>query len=140
GNAGTAIPNNVRVGGGGMDRLIGGQGRDILIGGAGQSTLQAGSGGDILIGGTTAYDNNAAALAAVLAEWSRTDIDYSTRVAHLTGSMSGGLNGNYLLNAGTVHGNSLANKLYGGAGLDWFFAGMADVLFNHMPGETVTQI
>src|SRR6266446_10861510 len=78
--------NNVVVGGGGTDRLIGGQGRDLLIGGAGQSTLQAGAGGDILIGGTTTYDNNAAALAAVLAEWSRTDIDYLTRIAHLNGT------------------------------------------------------
>src|SRR5437879_3468858 len=61
-NANAVSPNNVLVGGGGMDRLIGGQGKDILIGGAGQATLQAGAGGDILIGGTTAYDNNTAAL------------------------------------------------------------------------------
>src|SRR5207245_7184197 len=86
--------NNMLIGGGGADRLIGGQGRDILIGGAGQATLQAGSGGDILVGGITAYDNNAAALAAVLGEWSRTDIDYTARMAHLTGKISGGLNGN----------------------------------------------
>src|SRR5205085_3461588 len=76
--------NNVLVGGGGTDRLLGGQGRDLLIGGAGQATLQAGSGGDILIGGTTAYDNNAAALAAILAEWGRTDIGYTARMADLT--------------------------------------------------------
>src|SRR5207249_9517064 len=96
-NVSGSSANNVLVGGGGTDRLIGGQGRDILIGGAGQATLQAGSGGDILIGGTTAYDNNAAALAAVLGEWSRTDIDYTARMDHLTGKISGGLNGNYLL-------------------------------------------
>src|SRR5205823_7575752 len=75
-NANTVIPNNVLVGGGGTDRLIGGQGRDILIGGPGASTLQAGSGGGILIGGTTSYDNNAAALAALLAEWRRSDATY----------------------------------------------------------------
>jgi hypothetical protein len=132
--------NNVLVGGGGTDRLLGGQGRDVLIGGAGQATLNAGAGGDILIGGTTAYDNNAAALAAILAEWSRTDIDYSTRFAHLNGSMSGGLNGSYLLNASTVHGNGLADNLYGGPGMDWFFAGMMDVIFNKTNGEVVTQI
>jgi len=139
-NANTVIPNNVLVGGGGTDRLIGGQGRDILIGGAGQATLQAGSGGDILIGGTIAYDNNAAALAAILAEWARTDIDYATRIAHLTGSMSGGINGNYLLDTSTVHGNNLADSLYGGNGMDWFFAGMMDVLFNNTTGEVVTQL
>jgi hypothetical protein len=132
--------NNVLVGGGGNERLLGGQGRDILIGGAGKATLQAGTGGDILIGGTTAYDNNAAALAALMAEWSRTDIDYATRIAHLTGSMSGGLNASCLLNASTVQGNGMADNLYGGPGMDWFFAGMADILFYRGSGEVVTQI
>jgi hypothetical protein len=111
-----------------------------LIGGAGQATLQAGGGGgDILIGGTTTYDNNAAALAAILAEWGSSD-DYSTRMARLTGS-SGGLNvinGTYFfLNAS---GNGLADNLYGGAGMDWFFAGMMDVVFNKTSGEVVTPI
>jgi RTX calcium-binding nonapeptide repeat (4 copies) len=135
--AGTA--NNVLVGGGGTDRLIGGRGRDILIGGAGRATLQAGSGGDVLIGGATANDNNAAALAAILAEWGSAD-DYLTRIARLTGSMSGGVNGAYLLNASTVHGNGLADKLYGGPGLDWYFAGLMDVLFNKTSDEVVTII
>jgi Ca2+-binding RTX toxin-like protein len=132
--------NNVLVGGGGTDRLIGGQGRDILIGGAGKATIQAGAGDDILIGGTTAYDNNAAALAAILAEWSRSDIDYATRIAHLTGSMTGGLNGSNFLNSSTVHNNGQANNLYGGPGMDWFLAGMMDALFNKTTGEVVTQI
>jgi Ca2+-binding RTX toxin-like protein len=139
-NVSGSSANNVLVGSGGTDRLIGGQGQDILIGGAGQATLQAGAGGDILIGGTTAYDNNAAALAAILAEWSRTDIDYSTRIAHLTGNMSGGLNGSYLLNSSTVHGNGLADNLYGGPGMDWFLAGMMDVFFNKTTGEVVTPV
>jgi Ca2+-binding RTX toxin-like protein len=122
---------------------VGGQGRDILIGGAGQATLEAGTGETILIGGTTAYDNNAAALAAILAEWSRTDIDYSTRIADLTSGTAGKnvINGTYFyLNANTVHGNGLADNLYGGPGMDWFFAGMMDVLFNRTSGEVVTQI
>jgi hypothetical protein len=120
---------NVLVGGSGSDRLLGGQGRDILIGGSGPSTLNAGSGGDILIGGTTSFDNNAAALAAVLAEWSRTDADYATRKAHLMGTMTGGLNHNsdstifYYLNPSTVQNDGMVNNLYGGAGQDWFFAG-----------------
>ena len=138
-NLGTAIPNNVLVGGGGTDRLIGGQGRDILIGGPGASTLQAGSGGDILIGGTTSYDNNAAALAALLAEWGRTDETYAQRTADLLNG--GGLNGNYLLNPATVQADSSTNYnyLYGGAGLDWYFAGVHD-LFNQSAGEMVTHV
>ena len=139
-NVSGSSANNVLVGGAGTDRLIGGLDRDILIGGSGPSTLNAGSAGDILIGGTTAYDGNAAALAALLAEWSRTDIDYSTRIADLTGSSSGGLNGAYLLNTSTVHADGMVNNLYGGAGMDWYFAGMADLLFNHTSGEVVTQV
>jgi len=133
--------NNVLVGGAGADLLIGGQGRDVLIGGSGTSTLRAGAGGDILIGGTTSFDNNAAALAAVLAEWSRTDVDYLTRVAHLNGTSSGGLNGSVLLiKSTTVHNNGLADSLSGGAGLDWYFAGVLDVLLNNAAGEIVTWI
>jgi Ca2+-binding RTX toxin-like protein len=135
-----SIAGNVLVGGAGSNNLYGGLGRDIEIGGFGPSTLRAGSGGDILIGGTTAYDNNAAALAAILAEWSRTDIDYATRMAHLTGSLSGGLNGTSLLTTSMVHSNGLADNLYGGPGMDWYFAGMADLLFNKTTGEVVTQV
>jgi Ca2+-binding RTX toxin-like protein len=145
---------NVLVAGGGMDRLIGGQGRDIMIGGAGLSTLQAGDppatnlaqGGAILIGGTTNYDSDANALASLLAEWGSAN-DYATRMAHLTGMMSGGLNGGYLLKASTthnstdtVHDNGLMDKLYGGAGMDWYFQGMMDVYFNKTTDETVTPI
>lgn len=111
---------------------------NVLVGGAGVDRLIAGSGGDILIGGTTSLDDNAAALAAVLAEWSRTDIDYSTRVAHLRNG--GGLNGSYLLDTSTVHNDGAVNKLNGGGGLDWFFAGMMDVIFNKATDEVVTQI
>jgi hypothetical protein len=139
-NATGSIASNVLVGGSGSDRLLGGKGQDILIGGSGSSTLNAGSGGDILIGGTTSYDNNAATLAAVLAEWSRTDIDYATRIAHLTGSLSGGLNGGVLLNSSTVQADGQVNDLYGGPGLDWFFAGILDVLFGKAPSEVVTPI
>ena len=131
-NASGSSANNVLVGGAGKDRLIGGRGRDILIGGSGPSTLQAGSGGDILIGGTTAYDNNAAALAALLAEWGRTDMTYGQRMANLLNG--GGLNGSYLLNTSTVQADSSTNYLYGGAGLDWYFAGVLDLLFNQTPG------
>ena len=93
-----------------------------------------------IVGGTTAYDNNAAALAAILAEWSRADIDYATRMAHLTGSLSGGLNGTNVLNTSTVHSNGLADSLYGGSGMDWYLAGVADLFFSKTTGEVVTQI
>ncbi len=139
-NASGSSADNVLVGGGGADRLIGGLGRDILIGGSGASTLQAGSRGDILIAGSTSFDDNAAALAAVLAEWSRSDLDYLTRIAHLTGSLAGGLNGPYALDANTVHDNGKTDSLYSGPALDWYFAGMMDVLVNKTPTEVVTPV
>ena len=77
-------------------------GRDILIGGSGANTLTAGSGDDIMIAGSTSYDNNITALLALSAEWGRTDANYATRVAHLQGTLSGGLNGSYFLNTSTV--------------------------------------
>jgi hypothetical protein len=52
----------------------------------------------------------------------------------------GGLNGSFLLNSRSVHSNGLADKLYGGVGMDWYFAGLLDVLFNQKTGEIVTSI
>ena len=74
-----------------------------------------------------------------MAEWGSAD-DYFTRIARLTGTMSGGLNGAYFLNTSTVHGNGLVDYLYGGAGLDWYFAGLMDALFNKTSGEVVTPV
>jgi len=52
----------------------------------------------------------------------------------------GGLNGSFLLNSRSVHSNGLADKLYGGVGMDWYFAGLLEVLFNQKTGEIVTSI
>jgi fibronectin type 3 domain-containing protein len=133
------ILGNVLVGGAGSDTLLGGLGRDILIGGSGPSTVRAGSGGDILIGGTTDFDNNATALAAVLAEWDSANA-YATRIAHINGSISGGLNGTVFLNPSTVHADGRTNLLYDGPGLDWFFVGMSDIVIGKPSGDTFTQV
>jgi len=66
--------------------------------------------------------------------------NYTTRIAHLTGSSSGGLNGSYLLNRSTVHADAAVNYLYGSAGWDWYFAGIPDQLFNKTFGEVITQV
>jgi hypothetical protein len=97
-----------------------------------------------LIGGTTDYDTNAAALASILAEWSSPTEDYTTRMAHLMGLM-GGLNGSNFLNATTVHDNGKVDTLIGGSGMDWYFARtmmdvMMDVIKNQTSGEVVTPI
>jgi Ca2+-binding RTX toxin-like protein len=122
----------------------GGSGRDLLIGSAGADTLRAGSAGAILIGGTTNYDANVTALLAIMKEWGRTDADYNTRVKHLNGSLSGGLNGSYRLTTATVRDDNAIDNLYGGAGLDWFFVGgngkKKDKVSGQTGGETITTL
>jgi Ca2+-binding RTX toxin-like protein len=143
--------SNVLVGGSGDSNLIGGRGRDILIGGAGANALHAGSGDDVLIGGSTAFDTNLPALLALMAEWSRTDLDYAGRVQDLFGvgrianpspSGNGGLNGSFLLNHETVNRDAAADQFFGGSGQDWFWFSAAamtlDKINNYAAGETVT--
>jgi PKD repeat protein len=96
---------------------------NILIGGAGADTVRGGGADDIVIGGTTDFDDNSMALLAMLAEWSREDINYQTRVGHLNGTLPGGLNGSFFLTAATVHDDSAIDQFYGEGGVeDWFFA------------------
>jgi alpha-L-arabinofuranosidase len=165
GGAASAVTNiaNVR-GGGGNDTLIGNGGnilvggggsntltdatngtaanqRSLLIGGSNSGTLTSGAAGDILIGGTTSYDNNNVALAAILAEWQSAD-DYNTRFNRIEGLQSGGLNGSYDLVWGTtVKDNNHSDTLVGSTiGLDWFFAQLTgkqkDIIQNqNVPGH-----
>ena len=110
--------NDILVGNGG-NVLTGGSGRNLLIAGATPSTLQGGSDSDMLVGGATPYDTSLAALDVILAEWTRTDVSYGTRVSHLLGG--GGLNGNVVLNAADVKFNAGGNILDGNAGVDIFY-------------------
>ncbi len=145
-NLQSTFGNNVLVGGAGNDTLNAGSGRDILIGGSGANTLVAGSGDDIMIAGSTSYDNNITALLALSAEWGRTDANYATRVAHLQGTLSGGLNGSYFLNTSTVFDDpaGVVDWLIGGSGMDWFFADTKgtsqDIIRFLTTGEVVTSI
>ena len=150
-DASGSTANNVLTGGAGTNDLYGGQGRDLLIAGLGASKLYAGLSDDILIGGTTkydltssamTYDQKLAALEAIMAEWGRTDADYLTRLHHLDGSLSGGMNGSSFLNPTTVHDNGQADTLFGAPGpaLDCFFTGMTDVIRRRRSGEVVTRI
>ena len=122
GNAG----DDILVGGDGDDFLDGGPGIDLLIGGLGADDLHAGAGGDLLIGARTAFDANATALSAILAEWSSAR-SYETRIANLRGPGSNPrANGNYFLKTSgaqaTVFEDSATDALTGGSGRDWFFA------------------
>jgi FG-GAP-like repeat/RTX calcium-binding nonapeptide repeat (4 copies)/FG-GAP repeat len=139
-----SIANNVLVGGAGNDGLYGGTGRDLLIGGLGADTLRAAYGGAILIGGYTDYDANLQGLVAIMKEWGRTDADYNTRLKHLQGTLAGGLNGSYRLNATTVHDDNAIDSLNGWAGMDWFFVGgtgtKRDKVYYQTAKEVITSI
>lgn len=121
--------NDTLVGEDGCDLLIGRHGYDLLIGGDGIDLLVGDSGSDILIAGTTAFDNNLAALDSIMAEWT-SNHSYAQRVANLTqmGMNPGfnGLNGAIFLIAegedATVFDDGVADFLSGGGDRDLFFA------------------
>ncbi|MFL5328627.1 MAG: NPCBM/NEW2 domain-containing protein [Gemmataceae bacterium] len=108
----------VLIGGAGNDTITSGVGRTLAIAGMGSNRITTGAGSDIVIGGYTDFDANRTALLAMMAEWTRTDIDYATRVGHLRGS-AGGLNAGFVLTLDTVHDNGTSDILNAGQGVDW---------------------
>jgi Ca2+-binding RTX toxin-like protein len=110
--------NDVLIGGAGDDLLAGGNGRDLLVGGAGADKLVGDAADDILVAGYTDYDTNAAALSQVMAEWTRTDATFLTRIADLRAGV--GPARTVKLNDTTVHDDQSVDLLTGGDGNDWF--------------------
>jgi type VI protein secretion system component Hcp len=153
--------NDVLLGGGGNNILVGGTGHSILTGGLGRNILIGGSaGGDVLIGGlgdnlqiagSTAWDQNTLALDSIMAEWASKD-SYATRIADIMGTTSNPAfsqrqNGQYFLNASTVHVAASPDLLIGGLlSQDWFFADLTgpinqrDLLLDRYSNETVTEL
>lgn len=133
--------DDVLFGGDGDDLLVGGGGRDLMIGGPGSDRLVGNADDDILVAGSTVYDQHAAAISALMAEWTRTRNDdgsirsFDQRRMAINGGASDGLNGQYYLratdltdNSGTVLKQATAlddgtdrDVLTGSAGDDWFF-------------------
>jgi Ca2+-binding RTX toxin-like protein len=143
--------NDLIVGDANANTLIGGTGRNVLIGGAGADTLDASrsSGDNLVIGGTTAYDNSLAALDAIFAEWTRTDLSFRDRYSDLTTGTNGSMatplnlvNGQLiLLTPTTVHADTSPDTLMGSNQTDpatgkrvhnWFFYDYDDVLVNYL--------
>jgi uncharacterized delta-60 repeat protein len=142
-NASAMAVGVVLVGGAGADTLTGGTGDDILMGGLGADVLHGGSGEDVLIGGITDYDANLAALRALRTEWVRTDAAYATRIAHLRGQQTGGLNGAYVLTGATIHDDNAIDDLWGEGNNDWFLhqtGTFADRVNDRKSGETMTDL
>jgi VCBS repeat-containing protein len=141
-DARSSSTDNVLVGGAGADVLWGG-GDDVLIGGFGADVLHGGRDDDILIGGATAFDDDLAALTALLTEWRRTDLSYQTRIDRLSGAPGTGWMGP-VLTAATVHDDAAVDQLYGEGGRDWFIyqaSGLlADLLQDRQQDEQATPL
>lgn len=133
--------NDVLLGGDGYDVLDGRAGRDFLIGGLGSDFIIGSGGQDILVAGTTAYDSDAEALDAIMAEWTSAH-DFETRVANITATneidFEDRLNGEFFLigegEDATVFDDEAVDLLLGGSGLDLYFAnlsgGVEDFIFD----------
>jgi Ca2+-binding RTX toxin-like protein len=105
---------NVLVGGRGDDRLTGSSGRDLLICGWGADRLKGSSGDDLLIGGSTPYDDDAAALHDIAAVWTSAQ-PFASRVAALQDSTRP----RYLKKGETVLDDQAVDALFGRPGMDW---------------------
>ena len=111
------------LGGEGDDLLVGGSGRDLITGQAGADRLVGNADDDILVADYLIFADDAAALRAVMAEWT-SGRDFQARTGNL-GNVSptaDRLNGEYFLVSGqTVLADESSDVLTGSAGLDWFF-------------------
>lgn len=116
--------DDLLLGRAGNDTLLGFSGRDLIIGGVGADRLfgeQAANMGtfqNILIGNKTIYDDDFAALDAIMEQWSNTSNTFEVRVNNLrTGN---DVDGNRMLKLGTVINDSNVDSLFGGLGNDWY--------------------
>ena len=134
--------NDLIVGDANANMLVGGAGRNIIIGGGGSDTITGGGGDNILIGGTTVWDTNAAALNAIMQEWTDTSLAFDQRVNALRkGIVAGGQT--YALNTSTVMADSSPDSLIGGGGQNWFFLDKDDLINNGAgpgPNDRVTHL
>jgi hypothetical protein len=127
------------VGGDGNDRLIGGRSDDILLGGLGDDFLRGGWGRNILIGsqgrdhlrgkgailinGTTAYDQELAALEIVLQTWKDPRLSHSARTARIESGLGGdSIRLSKKDGSRTVFDDGEADKLVSRDKFSWFFA------------------
>jgi hypothetical protein len=122
--------------------FVGGTGRNIIIGGAGPDQITGGGGDNILIGGTTVWDANAAALDAIMQEWTNPALAFDQRINALRKGIV--VNGQtYALNTSTVMADNSPDSLIGGGGQNWFFVDSDDIINNGAgpgPNDRVTRV
>jgi hypothetical protein len=124
-----SIGNDLIVGDANPNMFVGGTGRNIIIGGAGPDQITGGGGDNILIGGTTVWDANAAALEAIMQEWTDPALTFDQRVNALRRGIV--VNGQtYALNTSTVMADNSPDNLIGGGGRNWFIVDFDDIINN----------
>ncbi len=141
-------------GGAGNDILKGGRADDILLAGSGSDFVRGGPGSDLLIAGQTACDFSDEALLTILDGWT-TQRSPAARIANLQGldesQFTDRLNGDYFFcpngDDQTVFDDEDPDLLFGGSGIDWFFAhlrddnvGLRDRLFGARDNETADDL
>jgi PKD repeat protein len=141
GNAGTDSlygggGNNILIAGTGNDSLFAGPGADILIGGNGKDTLTGGAGNDLLVGGNWPFATNQSTLAAIDAQWTRTDESFATIVHQLRGVQAGSLAPSTLISTSNVT-NSNGEFLICGSGRDWLLPVGGDVVEGFITSKDV---
>ena len=109
--------------------------------------LYGDGGQDLTIEQIYTQQANLAALNSLMAEWSRTGESLSTKISHLNGTVRGGLNGEFFLNASTVQTDSAIEALYGGdgstipsSGENWFLASSTGKVKDKTGDDVVTVL
>ena len=115
------VNHDILIGGDGDDSLKGDQGRDLVIGGLGNDDVRGGLGRDILIGPATTYDNDISSLQAIHDVWRSPGVsrDHRDTIQASATPLTPGTN---------VTDDMAPDTLTGGAGVDWFFGAIDDLL------------
>lgn len=130
--------SNVLVGNAGNDRLSGLAGRDILIGGLGLDQLPGGDGEDILIAGRTTVDLLATRLVSLQTGWNSA-VSYNDRVDNLRAGI-GSPTVSLRAKVNVVNDGAQKDTLTGGAGIDWYFRALDDVIVGLVAGEEINLL
>ena len=140
--------NDIIFGGDGADTINGGTGLNLLIGGKGIDSITAASGstGDILVADETSYSDsstaNTSSLSSIRTEWATTSTSYANRIAHIQGTLAGGLNGTSQLKITTLQYDNSADSLNGNSASvkNWYISSATfDTITNTFSGETSTD-
>jgi Ca2+-binding RTX toxin-like protein len=116
--------NDVLHGGDNSDQVRGNRGRDILMGGSGKDDLHGQNDDDILIADSYMHWDNPFATSALLAEWSREDLDFDARVASLQTGV--GPEAQYRISRATIVDDEHDDKLRRDKG-DWLIDSASDL-------------